>query len=198
MRRYRAVLAIIAAAALSPAAADAKTCAKKTTGTCTDANTGQAVKIADRARTLRLKSVAVKIIAPHAVTRTLGPFSPDFPNEVATASGRYVTFAVRVTNRGNQPVDTILDLEFDLRLGRALYDDSFKAENLIGAPSLINAGENNTIQPGLSAAGYITFDVARKRTALVRTSGNLLVDDESDKRIGIIRTYGGSSGDSVS
>jgi len=183
----RIVLAIIAAVLVMPATANAKTCTKQTTGTCR--SEGKTYKIANRAKTLRLESIAVKIIGKHAVATTIGPFSPDFPMDVATAKGRYVTFVVTVTNRGLVPVDTILDMEFGLRLGRARYEDAFTAENLIGAPSLINMGENNKIQPGLSATGYIAFDVAKERTALVRTSGSLLVEDESDRRLGMIRTY---------
>jgi Domain of unknown function (DUF4352) len=191
MPQFRTIaLAVgLAAAVGMPATAAAKTCTKRTTGTCTDAKSKQVVKIANRAQTLSLKSVAVKIVGNHVITNTIGPFSPDFPNEIATAKGRFVVFVVTVTNRGNSPIDTITDLDFVLQLGGATYDNAFNAENLLGGPSLIHDGENNAIQPGLSATGYIAFDVAPNRTTFVRKNGNLLIDDESDKRVGVIRTY---------
>jgi hypothetical protein len=182
------IAAIVAAAmAIAPASAAAKNCTKRTTGTCKDAKSGQTVKIANRAQTLSLKSVAVKIVGEHVVTPMIGPFG-DW-NDSATAKGRFVVFVVKVTNRGNSAVDTITDLDFALRLGRATYDNAFDAESLLGSPALIHDDGDNGIQPGLSATGYIAFDVAPNRAPLVRTNGNLLVEDESDKRVGLIRTY---------
>jgi hypothetical protein len=185
--RTIAIAVSLAAAVGMPATAAAKTCTKRTTGTCTDAKSKQVVKIANRAQTLRLKSVAVKIVGKPVVTKTLGPFG-DW-DDSATAKGRFVVFGVTVTNRATSPIDSITDLDFVLQLGRATYDDAFDAENLLGGPSLIHDGENNAIQPGLSATGYIAFDVAPNRTTFVGKNGNLLIDDKSDKRVGVIRTY---------
>jgi hypothetical protein len=187
--RTIAIAVSLAAAVGMPATAAAKTCTKRTTGTCTDAKSKQVVKIANRAQTLRLKSVAVKLVGKPVVTKTLGPFSPDYADEIATARGRFVVLGVTVTNRATSPIDTITDLDFVLQLGRATYDDAFNAENLLRAPSLIHDDDNNGIQPGLSATGYIAFDVAPNRTTFVGRNGNLLIDDKSDKRVGVIRTY---------
>lgn len=178
---HRILAAVIAAAVLAvPAVADAKTCTSRTTGTCTKA--GETYKIANRGQTLRLKSVAVKIVGKHVVTPTIGPFG-DF-GDSATAQGRYVVFVVKVTNVGNVPLDTILNLDFTLKLGRALYTPPFGPNTLIDDIGIIGGDE---IQPGLSRTGTIAFDVARSRTALVRKNGLLAVDDDSDKRLGVIR-----------
>jgi hypothetical protein len=183
-------LAVIAAVALlMPATAGAKTCTKRTTGVCK--SQGKTVKLANRAQTLRLKSVAVKIVGAPQVLPQIGPFG-DW-NDSATAKGRYVVFTVTVTNRGNSPLDVILGLNFSLGLGReghrATYSEAFNAENLLGSPALIHGDDDGGIQPGLSATGYIAFDVAPSRTSFVRRDGNLIVEDDSDSRLGFIRTY---------
>jgi len=183
-------VAIVALALILPASADAANCTKRTIGTCNDPRTGQTVKIVNRAQTLSLKNVAVKIIGKSVVTQKIGPFSPDHPDEVATATGRYVKFVVKVTNLRDRPMDTVRDLDFNLVFVPAHYDQSLEAENLIGAPSLVHAGKNHMIPPGRSNTGYIAFDVAPNRAPLVRKNANLLVVDKSDTRVvGLIRTY---------
>jgi hypothetical protein len=105
------------------------------------------------------------------------------------ARGRFVVFVVTVTNLSGSPIDAIVDMDFNLRVGQGTYDEAFNAENLLGSPALIHDDDDGGIQPGLSATGYIAFDVAPNRTSFVGTNGNLLVGDESDKRVGVIRTY---------
>ena len=160
-------------------------------GPCTDAGTGQRIKVVNKDTTLRLPEMNVRYLG----ATTAPTIGSDIGSEAA--SGTFLILRLEITNKTNAPVTIEPDgIELTLtRRGRTrTYTHDFDAENLPG-DSFVWIGDE--LQPGAAVTGTVVFDVPTRFASELDRTGNLVVLQFSDvdsfdapqRRIGVIRTY---------
>lgn len=156
------------------------------TGTCLA--DGQQITVVNKDDTLKLVGLDAKLTSEPRTAKVLAS-----DGYRARASGRYVLIGLRITNRTREPQSTAVPT-YELLADDRTY--SMDAEADLAAPQGILKQHGKNLEPGLSQAGQLVFDLPNKlsrQIAAGKAGGNLIVGPFSDEQgatgLGYFRLY---------
>ncbi len=159
-------------------------------GTCTYGST--TLVVVNRHSVLKLASLEARLLGIHERKTIKGPAGSK------TATGRFLTFDLAVTNRTDAPA-AVAEGQFMLFLG-GLHAEAVEVEEAYEPRSFL--ARDRLVPPDRTEVGTVTFPVSKKGAALLFKAGNLDAvnlgtsvspyEPEalfSESEYGVIRTY---------